>query len=259
MAMHENERKRIILAEVNCRAAVSINKLKNLLGVSEATVRRDIVDLAAKGSLKRIRGGAEPLTPPSVNALLGKPYTFNESLNIKQKIAIAETASCLCEDGDSIIINGGTTTYQMMQSLEHKNLDILTNSWTIAEYLHRHTQNTVVLPGGTLYRDQNIILSPFNSNVIEHFLASILFIGAQGINQKGLLESDPLILQSEQKLMAQAEKVVVLVDSSKFHLRNKLILCPLEKIDIIITDDGIDEASRKMVLNAGVELKIVTV
>ncbi|RLA05115.1 MAG: DeoR/GlpR transcriptional regulator, partial [Gammaproteobacteria bacterium] len=74
-----------------------------------------------------------------------------------------------------------------------------------------------------------------------------------------LLESDPLIVQAEQKLMLQAEKIVVLVDSSKFKKRNNLILCPLERVDMIITDDQIEEDSKNMIRNAGIELKIAQV
>ena len=109
--MHENERQRVILSEVNQHSIVTIAKLIELVGASEATVRRDIVRLDEQGLLKRVRGGAEPLTPISVNALLGKPYTYNQAVNIKQKLAIAELAGGLCANGDSIIINGGTTTF----------------------------------------------------------------------------------------------------------------------------------------------------
>ncbi len=257
--MHESERHRIILAEVNQRSMISITDLKDLMGASEATIRRDLVRLDKKGLLSRIRGGAEPLTMPSVSPLLGKPYNFNESVNIIQKQAIARIASEMCQEGDSIIINGGTTTFQMMHSLKKENLNILTNSWTIADYLHRNTKNVVTLPGGTLYRDQNIILSPFHDGVSSHFLASTMFIGAQGISPKGLLESDPLILHGEQKLLKQAERIVVLVDSAKFKARNNLILCSLQQIDVLITDDGIDDNSRNMLKEFGIELKIATI
>jgi DeoR family ulaG and ulaABCDEF operon transcriptional repressor len=257
--MHEAERHRIILSEVNQRSIVSINELKILLGSSEATVRRDIVRLDKSGMLRRIRGGAEPLTPPMVGSLLGKPYVFNETVNIDKKIAIGKLASSMCKDGDSIIINGGTTTYQMVANLLQQSLNVLTNSWTIADYLHNNSKHTVTLPGGTLYREQNIILSPFHDGVSSHFLARLMFIGAQGVNSRGLLESDPLILQAEQKLMSQAEKIIVVVDSSKFQVRNSLILCSLDRIDTLITDSGIDDESRQMLKDSGVNLKIAEV
>ncbi len=257
--MHEAERHRIILSEVNQRSVVSINELKLLLGSSEATVRRDIVRLDKSGMLRRIRGGAEPLTPPMVGSLLGKPYVFNETVNIDKKIAIGKLASLMCEDGDSIIINGGTTTFQMVANLVQQSLNVLTNSWTIADYLHNNSKHTVTLPGGTLYREQNIILSPFHDGVSSHFLARLMFIGAQGVNSRGLLESDPLILQAEQKLMSQAEKIIVVVDSSKFQVRNSLILCSLDQVDTLITDSGINDESRQMLKDSGVNLKIAEV
>lgn len=257
--MHEKERHRIILSEVSQRSMISISELKTLMGASEATVRRDIVALDNEGLLRRIRGGAEPLTPHSVGSLLGKPYTFNQSINIDKKNAIGKLAASMCKDGDSIIINGGTTTYQMVPNLAQQSLNILTNSWPIAEYVHNNTNHNLTLPGGTLYKEQNIILSPFNAGVSSHFLARLMFIGAQGISSRGLLESDPLILQAEQKLMSQAEQVIVMVDSSKFSVRSSLILCSLERIDTLITDSEIDDDSKKMVLDSGVELKIAEI
>ena len=118
-------------------------------------------------------------------------------------------------------------------------MQVFTNSFPIAEHLLKHSKNTIMLPGGAIYREQNIILSPFDNDVTRNFYARRMFMGAQGIGPLGLMEADPLLIQAEQKLIGQADELVVLVDSSKFDNRSSLVLCPLDRIDTLITDDGI--------------------
>ena len=126
-----------------------------------------------------------------------------------------------------------------------------------APYILKNTQNTVMLPGGIIYREQNIILSPFDNDVTRNFYAKRMFMGAHGIGPLGLMEQDPLLIQAEQKLIGQAEELIVLVDSSKFTNRSSLVLCPLERIDTIITDDGIDDRTAAMLDSADVSLIVV--
>lgn len=257
--MHEIERHRIILTEVEEKPIVTLGYLVDLLGVSEATVRRDISQLHKQAKLKKVRGGAEAINPPSRTSLLGRPYSVNQSINARAKREIARAAVNLCEDAASIIINGGTTTFFMAEHLKTKKLNILTNSFVMAEHLLKHSKNTVTVPGGTVYQEQNIILSPFPNDVSSHFFATYLFLGAQGVGPQGVLEADPLIVQAEMKLINQAEKRVLLVDSSKFNNRSNLILCPLSLIDYVITDEGIDAKSRKMIEEAGCQLIVVSI
>lgn len=254
--MHEKERHRIILDCVQRQPVATVSQLVDLLGASEATIRRDIAQLHKEKKLRRIRGGAEAINPSSSVGLAGRPFSVNETLNVKKKRMIAKAATELCADGDSIIINGGTTTFQMTAYLRNRSLQVLTNSWPIAEYLFANTRNSITLPGGRLYREQNIILSPFREDVSRHFHASYMFLGATGIGPMGVMEADPQIVQAEEKLIHQAERIVVLADSSKFSKRSSLIVCPLNRIDTIITDDGINKASRKMLEDAGIKLLI---
>ena len=107
--MHEIERQRIILGEVAERPVVTVTQLVELTGASEETIRRDIGALHVAGRLRRVRGGAEALHPPQTVGLAGRPFSVNEGVNVQQKRAIAAAAVALCEDGESIIINGGTT------------------------------------------------------------------------------------------------------------------------------------------------------
>jgi DeoR family ulaG and ulaABCDEF operon transcriptional repressor len=254
--MHEKERQRIILSAVQDRPVVTVQELVVLTDSSEATIRRDIATLHVQKKLRRVRGGAESIHPPQFVGLAGRPFSVNETINIAQKRAIAQKAVELCEDGDPIIINGGTTTFQMVHPLATKRLQVFTNSFPIAEHLLKNSKNTIMLSGGAIYREQNIILSPFDNDVTRNFYAKRMFMGAQGLGALGLMEADPLLIQAEQKLIGQADELVVLADSSKFSARSSMILCPLERISTVVTDEGIPDRAANMLEQADIKLVV---
>jgi DeoR family ulaG and ulaABCDEF operon transcriptional repressor len=252
--MHELERQKIILSAVQEKPVATVAELVALTNASEATIRRDISSLHLSKQLRRVRGGAEALLPPTQSGLAGRPFSVNQSMHVVEKRAIAREAVALCNDGDDVIINGGTSTYQMVHLLTNKRMQIFTNSFPIAEHLLQHSKNQLTLPGGTIYREQNIILSPFENDVTNSFCASRMFMGAHSVGRLGLMESDPLVIQSEQKLLGQADELVVLADSSKFERRSSLLICSLECIDVLITDEKINDASINMLEQADVKV-----
>ena len=254
--MHETERHTVILSAVQDRPFASVVDLCRLTGAAEATIRRDIATLHMQKKLRRVRGGAEAITPPQFVGLAGRTFAVNETIRIGEKQAIARAAAELCEDGDPIIINGGTTTFQMVHPLANRRMQVFTNSFPIAEHLLKHSKNTVIVPGGAIYREQNIILSPFENDVTRNFYARRMFIGAQGVGPLGLMEGDPLLIQAEEKLMGQADELIVLVDSAKFDARSSLVLCPLDRIDIVITDAGISDRAAAMLEAAEIKLSV---
>ena len=252
--MLEAERHRLILKLLGERSVVSIADFVEFLSVSEATVRRDILDLADAGHIRRIRGGAEALTPRHATHLAGVPFALNQEVCTEQKRAIARAAAELVRDGDSILINGGTTTFGMVEFLTERNLDILTNSVPIVTKLLATSRNRVTLPGGTIYPEQNIVLSPYESDAIEHFWGKRLFTGCFGLNKFGLMEADPLIVQAELKLLKRCEEVVVLADSRKLRQRSAMIVTDLSRLSTLITDRGATEEELKPLQDAGVRV-----
>lgn len=254
--MHERERHRIILSAVQEKPVITVQDIAELTEASEATIRRDIASLHLQGKLRRVRGGAEAVHPPQVGQLSARSFRVSESINIDKKRSIARQAVELCGEGDSIIINGGTTTFQMVHYMTGLRLQVMTNSFAIAEHLIKHSKNNVTIPGGTIYREQSLILSPFDNDATRHFYARRLFIGAQGIGPLGIMEQDALVIQSEQKLMNQAEELIVMADSSKFQRRSSMILCPLDRVKAIVTDDQISDEASSMILDAGIQLII---
>ncbi len=254
--MYESERHRIILSAIQEKPVVTVQDIAELTDASEATIRRDIASLHVQGKLRRVRGGAEAVHPPQLGNLAARPFRVSESVNIDKKRAIARKAVDVGEEGDAIIINGGTTTFQMVHYMSARRLQVMTNSFAIAEHLVKHSKCNVSVPGGAIYRDQSLILSPFENDAIRNFYARRIFIGAQGVGALGIMESDAMVIQSEQKLMRQAEELIVMVDSSKFRKRSSLILTPLDTVSTIITDEDISDEAARMVEAAGVTLVI---
>jgi DeoR family transcriptional regulator, ulaG and ulaABCDEF operon transcriptional repressor len=255
--MHESERHRVILSAIEGRPVVTVADLVTLTGSSEATIRRDIATLHVQKKLRRVRGGAESIAPPQFVGINARPFSVNEGIRLAEKRAIARAAVDLCEDGEAIIINGGTTTFQMVHPLTAKRCQVFTNSFPIAEHLLKHSKNTVLLPAGAIYREQNIILSPFDEDGSRHFYARRMFMGCRGLGPLGLMEGDPLLVQAEQKLIGQADELIVLADSTKLAARSSLLLCALSRIHSVITDDGITDRDASMLEAADIRL-IVT-
>ncbi len=250
--MHERERHRIILELLSARAVGTVADFAAATGGSEATVRRDLAALAAQGRLRKLRGGAEALQPPTIVALGSRGGGSVPEL--LEKRAIARAAVALCAEGDAIIINGGTTTFQMVHALDRLKLQVLTNSFPVADHLLRHSACTVFLPSGSVYREQNIILSPFEDDGTAHFRARRMFMGAQGVSALGIMERDALIISSEQRLMRQADELILLVDATKFRAQSSMILAPLARATRIVTDSRITDEDRRMVESAGIDL-----
>ncbi len=257
--MIESQRHSLILDLLDEQQVVTVTELVSTLNASAATIRRDLTKLSEQGMLIKVHGGAESRRAP-VNvlrpSLKGPAFYANLEKQVPEKRAIARKAVELCADGSSIIINGGSSTYMMTEFLAQRQLNILTNSVPLALDLLNTSENRVTLPGGELYRKQNIVLSAFDNDTIEHYHGDLMFMGTPGIGKYGVMESDPLLVRAELKLKKQADKLVVLADSSKVGARSNMIVCPLGDVDILITDEGIEDRDWAMFEQEGVEVII---
>jgi DeoR family transcriptional regulator, ulaG and ulaABCDEF operon transcriptional repressor len=255
--MLERERWQKILTMVRERRVVRVSALMDELNASSATLRRDLAKLEEMNQLRRVHGGAEAIEAAQQPHLATRPFNVAQTLNAERKRAVAQAASAMCNDGDSIIINAGSTTWFMAEFLRNKRMQILTNSVPISNELITTSENRIVLPGGEVYREQGIILSPFDEDAIQHFTASKMFMSCYAITPMGIAEGDPLIARAEAKLLSRAEKLVVVADSSKFETRGSIAVCPLARVHTLITDSGISDSMHATLSDAGIHV-IVT-
>ena len=254
--MRAFERDQLILDMLREQDFLSLQALCESLEASSATVRRDLERLERQGALQRVHGGARPPANGGSAHLQGTPFDANLRRQLNQKMAIGRVAATLCGPGDAVIIDGGTTTFQMCPHLQAPNLQVLTNSLHIVNALIRQPNVKLAVPGGSVFAEQNIILSPFDDDGLNHFHASRMFVGAAAIGERGLLQADSILIQAERKLMARADTLIALVDSSKFRSHAGLLLCDLAQVDLVITDDGISRSERAMLRKAGVEVTV---
>jgi len=257
--MHAAQRDAEITRLLNSQGFISFKQLCDRLEASSATIRRDLERLDAEGRIERVRGGARlrnGAKPVSSDRLVGAPFEENKTRFAEEKAAIGRAAAKLCERGEAIIIDGGTTTFQMCSHLEGLNLQVLTNSLHIVGELLPQPGARVSVPGGAVFREQNIILSPFEDDGINRYHATKLFMGAAAIGPRGLMQADVVLIQAEQKLMDKADQLIVLADSSKFRGSATFLVCGLDEIDTVITDAGLREADLDLLRAHDVEVVI---
>lgn len=260
--MHAAEREELIVRIIEERGFVGFQELDRRVDASPATLRRDLDRLALAGRIVRVRGGAR--LPPSQQRaeephLSGVPFHENIDRYPREKAAVGRAAAQLCSPGEAVIIDGGSTTLQMCPHLAGLGLQVLTTSLHIVSALLPQPNTRVTIPGGTVFREQNIVLSAFDDDGASRFRASKMFLGAAAVGQHGLMQADMLLIQAERRLLKRADQIVLLVDSSKFEAPAGHVLCELSEVSILITDEGLPDACAQYVERAGVKLITVPV
>lgn len=250
----ETERRRVIIETLKDRPFATVRDLVDVLGVSPATIRRDIAKLHDLGTIRKVFGGIASPEGSAAERVHAKPFEENQVLNVAAKKAIAAVAAGLVRDGDSVIVNGGSTCFLLAQLLGRRPLKIYTNSMPVAAWLWEHGVAHLVLAGGDLHREPGIL---YESQPAEpDFYASKFFLGTQAIGPQGLMESHPLLARANRQLTDWADEVVVLADSSKFRIRARHTILSLTRISTLITDSGLADDERKMLEDMGVNVII---
>jgi DeoR family ulaG and ulaABCDEF operon transcriptional repressor len=242
------ERRAMILRLLRQDGVAPLTDLRRLSGASEATVRRDLAHLAAEGLIERVRGGAVASSPTRP---IEVPLEERAGIAAEHKRRIARRAAELCTDGDTIMVDGGSTTLQLAPFLHGLRLRVITNSLALAEQLSRGSTCTVILGGGVVQPESRLILDPFREDPFSDYSASTAFMGVFGLD-----ESDGLLIRTERAMIARARRLVVLADSSKFGMRGSLHLCGFDRITTVVTDNGITEPWRALLAERGVELVV---
>lgn len=255
--MHAAEREAAIFGLLEDRGFVSFRELERRLDASPATIRRDLERLAVEGRVVRVHGGAKlPADLGVAASLTGVPFHQNISRNREAKEAIGKAAAELCQPGEGVIIDGGSTTLQMCPHLDGLGLQVLTNSLHIVSALLPQPTTRITVPGGAVFREQNIILAAAGDDLMPRFHAPKLFLGAAAIGPQGIMQADIVLVAAERRLIERAEKVIVLVDGSKFQGPSGHVVCGLEEVDVVVTDDSIADTQRKMLAQAGVQVVV---
>ncbi|WP_428938271.1 DeoR/GlpR family DNA-binding transcription regulator [Fontivita pretiosa] len=241
------------------RGMVDLETLAEELGVSQSTIRRDIDALAQRGLVTRTHGGVIWIgqrSPGGDGAGLRPPYAFDQRIDfqVEAKRKIARAARQLVSANDTILLDGGTTTYYFARELVGQRLQLVTNSLPIADLFLNDEQVELVVVGGLLYPRYGVLLGPTAEHVLETIHTKTLFFSVAGIHEGSLYNQNLLLVQSERRMMKQSQRVVLLADSSKFGQQALARLCDLNEIDTVVTDADLPEAHARRIRAAGCEL-----
>ncbi len=255
--MLRHQRHKAILQYLEENESLRLEQLSTMLDISESTLRRDIIMLSDAKKVNKVRGGVARVKDLSrtESRLVTSPFSDERMKNEDCKAAIGKKAVELLTGQESIIINGGTTTYHFAQQLPDTGFTILTNSLPVVDIVSRQLGNRCFVMGGEVFHHHMLILGHLHGET-PNFYGDMFFTGCQGISPWGIMEGDPLLVHSEEQFIEKCDKLVVLADSSKFTTRRSMIMCPLGRVDIVVTDSKITEESKKMLKDAGVELII---
>lgn len=244
---------------INSRHYASIDELINLLGVSKATVRRDLIELQNAGLISLTRGGATLLKPDTPHEL---SYFEKKDANIPEKEKICQVASEMIHSGDTVFIGAGTTTRSITPYLSNTNqfqsLNLVTNDLMIAADSTGFSNLDVTVTGGQLRKNYFTLRGFAAENLISHMRFDIAFIGMDAIDPTAgcfIANADEVSLI--QRIIDSADKTIILCDSTKFSNKAFMLVCPLESIDMIITDDRIDHESLVLLEEKGLEVVLI--
>ncbi|MEI6877158.1 MAG: DeoR/GlpR family DNA-binding transcription regulator [Spirochaetota bacterium] len=255
--MLERERKETILRLLDLHTFANIHDVVEATGASEATIRRDFSDMEREGVLGRVRGGVE-LRPKGADAERREPsLDLRIGVNRDKKRRIAQRAAAYIAAGDTVMIDGGSTTFQMTEFLASLEVTVVSNSFAIIEHLMRHSRCGIILPEGIIDRDSMLILDNLSADPFANYHASTAFMGIEGISDKVLTNTDPLLIQMERSMIAHARELVILADETKFGKIGHLTLCPVEKATRIITTNEADRGIVERLRDKGIEVVLV--
>lgn len=253
--MNEISRHNEIVALVDEKGSLSVIDLVTYFSISPATARRDITKLDQEGRVKKVRNGIMRIEEKKT---IWTPIGNNNTDHYHEKARIAIRAAKLCENDESIVINCGSTAFLLGRELCGKNVTIITNYFPLACYLIENDHENVIIMGGLYNKNQNIILNP-TASLTENYAEKWMFTSGKTLTPNGLYKNEILSAVAEQQILEKAEKLVVVVDSSKIDNKanSGMLFCPTSKIDILITGKQANKEVIESIKKQGVEVILV--
>ncbi|KOV90006.1 DeoR/GlpR family DNA-binding transcription regulator [Nocardia sp. NRRL S-836] len=245
------ERQQKILAMVNAQGRVRIAELVTLLKVSEPTIRKDLSALEEQRLVRRTHGGAI-----ATHSQVERTIDARSDLHGAAKDMIAK--ACLQEigPGDSIFLDSGTTVQRIADQLDQVHVNVLTNALGVASALADKPKVRHTLLGGSVRALGGTVVGPVAVETLSRFTVNTAFISASGFTEEGVSVADVAEAQVKQAVVERARRVVLALDSSKFGVQDFVTVCPLDRIDVVVTEAVYDDV-RAICADHGVELKVV--
>jgi len=252
--MLSQQRQKLILDYLKTHKSAQVQQLSDILGISLSTVRRDLSDMEVVGSVRRVHGGAMLMQEVPESPILQRTDEY-----IEEKQRIGQAAAGMVNDGETIIITGGTTAEMMIPYLADKsNLTVVTNALNIAWKLAQYTHINVVVLGGYLRHSEYTLLGHLTIEALKDIHVSKIFHGIYGLNsESGLSGTYIQEVQTDREIISAAEQLVIMADSSKFGRTGAVRLVPIELVSTLISDTGAPQDEIAILREKGITVVLV--
>ena len=254
--MDRAARQSVIMENAGRHESLDVGRLASSLGVSQATIRRDLSSLDEQGLLRRTYGGARAAEPGN-QMLASSPRTVRR---FEQKRRIARAALRFIPDDVTMLgLTAGTTTTELGRHLrQYSGLAVVTTALNIALDLVSNPHVRVVIAGGEARAMSLEVVGPMADEALSRFEIDVAFLGVDAIDaQRGCLAHDALGASTNRVLVRQAKQTVVLADSSKLGAFAVNPVCPMNEVDVLVTDDGATPRQLDDFRGAGVTVEVV--
>lgn len=251
--MQANERREKILSLLSSTGYLNANQLAEAFAVDSSTIRRDLIHLEKTQQIIRTHGG---VLPALVTQEQDTPYSIRKNRHHEAKAAIGAYAASLIADGDSVILDNGSTVYELAEKLTtKKNLTVITNDLNIAMLLSQYPAINLNVTGGAVVGNSYTLVGPDTTRKFSEVYADWAFLGAEGVHpEAGITNVNAIELPTKTAILKAAKTRVVLADSSKLGYRALSHVCSIAEIDLIITDK---KKSEKIAAAYGDKLRLV--
>ena len=246
--MLAESRRKHLLDLISRQGFATLEELVKTLGVSESTVRRDLETLDQIGAIKRTHGGAVC----SAELKLMPALDDRVSAQSAEKRAIGVLTASLIDDGETVLLDGGTTTLEVARALLGRPVQVVTNSLPIAGLLASSKENDLILIGGYVSPRTGVAMGPLAIASMESIRVRKAILGAGGIVAEGIYNSNLLLVETERKMMERGQEVMIVADHSKFGKLSLTWLCGLKDVDSLVVDTALPEVYRKLLDRSGV-------
>jgi DeoR family transcriptional regulator of aga operon len=250
------ERRRTICDLVGEKGKVTVDELAERFGVSTVSIRSDLKALDLEGTLLRIRGGAVARRDDE-----DLPLSVKQNLHHAEKVRIAEAAAGLIQDGETVILDSGTTTAEIakqIRALKVNSINVITNALNVAAILAGCSHVTLIMLGGVLRPNSFSLSGPQAELALENLYADRLFLGGDSIDPElGLMTPYLLEAQLNAKMIQISRQIVVVADSSKLMRRNLSVIAKADRINMLITDTNAQAATVEALRAHGVDVRLV--
>lgn len=253
--MIAEKRRALLIERLREDGYIQVTEIADELNISSATIRRDLTQLEEEGFCMRTRGGA---VRSSQSTTLELPYELKKQKNVSAKNQIAHRALELIEDGDTLILDAGSTTYALAQLLANKQrLTVVTNDLQIAISLAASPNNHLICTGGIARPHVFSLQGTEVENFIKNLKVDKTFLGADAIHEDGTIGNVNIEeVAIKQAMVNAASSVILLADASKFNLIGFAKVCDLKDVDILITDEECPQYIDRILAESGTELII---